>query len=471
MSMTSIYNKRNAGKVFSFLLITLGIGLVAMRTGIFWDNTTFVSAMGGALYDNGITAWGSIPAESDPGHPPFIATLMAASWRLFGRSLAVSHAVLLPFVFGILWQSWDLCCFFFRKTGDAVAAFVLVISDATLLSQMTLVTTEVPLVFFFLLALNGLLRGSQWRKAVGLSFLGIVSLRGMMLCGGLFVVDLFLNRAFIKWKAYAVGCLPAVAFIAWRMACKGWVISNPAGTWGDATGYGSLVGFFRNLSWNIAVVGQRFADFGRIVPLLFVAFTLVFRRGWRSVRYREMLAVAIGSTCVVWGISLFIVNPIGHRYFTVSYMLFALLAAAMLREYLHSKILYCAMLAALLAGNFVIYPDKMAQGWDASLAQLNYWGVRRDMMDYIDGKKIEVAEVATFFPNNGEVDGVDLNGDRRVWADFTGRENYVFYSNVFNLPDETIDAIHRNYRLVKRFCKMGVRAELYEISPGRSPGR
>lgn len=56
MSMTSIYNKRNVGKAFSFLLITLGIGLVAMRTGIFWDNTTFVSAMGGALYDNGITA-------------------------------------------------------------------------------------------------------------------------------------------------------------------------------------------------------------------------------------------------------------------------------------------------------------------------------------------------------------------------------------------------------------------------------
>ena len=149
-------------KILIFGLLTLLIGVAGLQTGIFWDNTTFVSAMGNALYENGIFTWGSIPTATDPGHPPFIATLMAASWSIFGRSLMVSHLVLLPFVFGILWQVWDLCSYYFNRRSDTIAAFLFVIADATLLSQMTLVTTEVPLIFFFLLALNGMLRGCMW---------------------------------------------------------------------------------------------------------------------------------------------------------------------------------------------------------------------------------------------------------------------------------------------------------------------
>ncbi|WP_455095065.1 ArnT family glycosyltransferase [Prevotella koreensis] len=449
-------------KILIFGLLTLLIGIAGLHTGIFWDNTTFVSAMGNALYENGIFAWGSIPTATDPGHPPFIATLMAASWSIFGRSLMVSHLVLLPFVFGILWQVWDLCSYYFNRRSDTIAAFLFVIADATLLSQMTLVTTEVPLMFFFLLTLNGMLRDCMWKKSLGLAFLGIVSLRGMMLCGGLFLVDLFLHRGFIKWKSYVIGSLPALIFIVWRLIFKGWIISNPESTWGDATGYGSLIGFFKNFSWNIAVVVQRFIDFGRIVPLLFIVITLLLRRGWKNIQYRNILVVAIGSTSVVWGISLFIVNPIGHRYFTVSYLLLALLAVMMLREYVRRKAIYFFMLLALIAGNFIVYPDKMAQGWDSSLAQLNYWDVRRDMIDYIDDRKIDVKNVATFFPNNGEIDGVDLNNDHRQWADFTGKEQYVFYSNVFNLSDEEIELIKRDYRMMKQFSKMGVRTELYK---------
>lgn len=442
-----------------------------MHTGIFWDNTTFISAMGNALYENGIFAWGSIPVATDPGHPPFIATLMAASWKVFGRSLTVSHIVLLPFVFGILWQIWSLCAHYFSDRKSAVAAFVLMVSDATLLSQMTLVTTEVPLMFFFLLSLNGLLRRCAWQKTLGLAFLGIVSLRGMMLCGGLFLVDVFLNRKSLEWKPYVVGAFPAALFIGWRLSVKGWIISNPESTWGDATGYGSPVGFMNNFVWNVAVIGQRFADLGRIVPLLFIIATFLLRKGWREKTYRDVLVMALGSTSVVWGMSLFIVNPIGHRYFTAGYVLLALLAVMMLREYTRRKAIYVLMLAALIAGNFIIYPDRMAQGWDASLAHLNYWHVRRDMIDYIDERKIDVSEVATFFPNNGEIDGVELNGDHRQWADFTGTERYVLYSNVFNLSDDDMEIIGRKYRMVKQFSRMGVRTELYVLSSSSSQPR
>ena len=55
---------------------TLLVAIIGMRTGIFWDNTTFVTSMGNALYDNGIFAWGSFPIDFDPGHPPFLLLLL-----------------------------------------------------------------------------------------------------------------------------------------------------------------------------------------------------------------------------------------------------------------------------------------------------------------------------------------------------------------------------------------------------------
>lgn len=443
--------------IFTFLVAIIGI-----RTGIFWDNTTFVSAMGNVLYENGIFAWESFPVSSDPGHPPFIATLMAATWHIFGKSLLFSHIVIIPFIFGLLWQIWNTCEFFIDNEKEKIFAFLLVSVDATLLSQMTLVTTEVPLLFFFFIALNGLLREKLWLKALGLMLLGIVSLRGMMLCGGLFIVDIILNKRSIKWQPYVIGALPAVAYIIWRLTFKGWIISNPESNWGEAFGYMSLSGFLKNFLWNIAVIGQRFLDFGRAVPLLLILFTIVLRRGWKNESYKKLFIIALGSTSLIWIVSLFIVNPIGHRYFTVSYILLLLLAFMMLREYAHRWVVYCVLIISLLAGNLIVYPDKMAQGWDSSLAQLHYWGVRRDVINYIEKEDIEINKIATFFPNGGEIDYVDLNNDHRKWAEFTGKEQYVFYSNVFNLSDEEIETIHSDYRLIQSFSSFGVRTELYE---------
>lgn len=456
-------------KILIIGIFTFIIAIIGFNTGIFWDNTTFVSAMGNVLYENGIFAWGSIPASSDPGHPPFIATLLSAAWHIFGKSLLISHIVIIPFIFGLLWQIWNTCDYFIDNNKEKILAFLLVSADATLLSQMTLVTTEIPLLFFFFLALNGLLRKKYWLKVFGLMLLGIVSLRGMMLCGGLFIVDIILNKRSIKWQPYVIGALSAVAFIIWRLAFKGWIISNPESNWGDAFGYMSLSGFLKNFLWNIAVIGQRFLDFGRAVPLLLILFTIVLRRGWKNESYKKLFIIALGSTSLIWIVSLFIVNPIGHRYFTVSYILLLLLAFMMLREYAHRWVVYCVLIISLLAGNFIVYPDKMAQGWDASLAQLHYWGVRRDMIDYIDKEKIDIKNIATFFPNGGEIDNVDLNNDHRRWAEFTGNEPYVFYSNVFNLSDEEIDLIHRDYRLVQSFSSFGVRTELYEKKEEQTP--
>ena len=56
---------------------------------------------------------------------------------------------------------------------------------------------------------------------------------------------------------------------------------------------------------------------------------------------------------------------------------------------------------------------------------------------------------------------VDLSGDLRSFSDtFTGNEEYVFYSNVFNLSDKDYYILENNYHLTKRFEKALVHVDI-----------
>lgn len=43
---------------------------------------------------------------------------------------------------------------------------------------------------------------------------------------------------------------------------------------------------------------------------------------------------------------------------------------------------------------------------------------------------------------------------------FTGKSNFVMYSNVYNVSDEVIDHLSENYTVVQSFEKMNVRIEI-----------
>ena len=75
-------------KIIFSLITTVIIGVIGLNTGVFWDNVIFISQMGDALYHHGILSWGSIPVEHDPGHPPFVASIMVLFWYIFGKSLS-----------------------------------------------------------------------------------------------------------------------------------------------------------------------------------------------------------------------------------------------------------------------------------------------------------------------------------------------------------------------------------------------
>ncbi|MHA7057828.1 hypothetical protein ACWGOQ_0011445 [Aquimarina sp. M1] len=455
-------------------LLTLSVFIVlfSLDIGMFWDNVLYGSKIGDHLFQESPFNWESIPLYIDNGHPPFLATLLAISWELFGKSLATSHWIMLPFIFGLLSQLYYFICFFIKGKYLKLIAFIFVIADPTLLSQFVLVGPEIIQLFFFFLALNSIMRNNTYLKIIGLSFLGIITFRGMMLCSGLFIIDILLFTLIKKQKlkhffskeiilTYLIASIPACVYIFWRYLTKGWIISHPLEIWGNALEFSSINDFLRNFGRNILVLGYQFTDFGRIVLLLFILITFYIKRkkiNWAE--YNYLLIISIFSTITIYSTSLILRNTMGHRYYIISYLSFALLSFILIKEYKMKKIIFSGMLGSLVLGNFIVYPDSFAQGWDSSLAHLSYWGIRKEAIHYMDQHKLPIIKTASFFPNDTSIDHIDLNGDMRTFKNFSGNEIYVFYSNVYNLSDMELQELDKNYYPLKSFKKNNVRIEI-----------
>lgn len=448
----------------------------SIKIGIFWDNIVFVSKMSDALYKNGVFDWMAISADIDPGHPPLLATYIASLWKLLGKSLWVSHLAMLPFVYGFLYQLFIFIDQFIKDKWLSFLAFLLVVADPTLLAQLITVNFEVIQLFFFFLSLNALINNNHFLKCIGLALLSIVSYRGMMLAAGIFLIDIlihvFINKnsfkSFFNKKnitVYFLGAIPALAYIIWRLIMKGWIISNPLQPWGNAMDYTSSSGFLLNFIRNIAVLIHRYLDFGRFTIFIFiVVMFIMYQRKIFSKNLKILLIIALGSVFAIISASLVLNDPMGHRYFIPSYLSFALLAFILLKDHIVNKTarisIYLLLVSSLVIGNFIIYPDKISQGWDASLAHIPYWHLREEAIKYLDHNDIPIHKTASFFPNDTSIDNVELNNDDRSFQAFTGKEDYVLYSNVFNVKDARFKLLNENYSILSVFKNNGVRVEI-----------
>jgi hypothetical protein len=444
------------------------------EVGLFWDNVLFAGKISNWLYENRTFHW-NLPDELDTGHPPLLATYLVIFWHLIGKSLATTHWLLFPFVWGLLYQLYLFVDYFFAgEKTEKWWAFLLVVADATLLSQFVLVTPEIIQLFLFFTAINALLRQNKLILACALAGLSLVSYRGMVFASSIFLIDFSLycsNRdahflrffSVQKILVYGVSVLPAVSYLLFRMANKGWIRSNPSGHWVDAWGFASFSDFMINFLKNNVILWQRMADFGRIFIIVAILLLLYQNRYlFQKKNVNTLFILWLGATLPIAILSVLIVNPMGHRYFIPSYLIAALLFFVLLQHISSKKIVYAIALTVLLLGNFIVYPDKMAQGWDASLAHLPYWKLRKEAIIYLEQQQIELEQVATFFPNYTTIDNVELNGDRRSFSKFSGKEKYVFYSNVYNLSDNEFDKLYNNYELVKTFRIAFIRVEIWK---------
>jgi hypothetical protein len=453
-----------------FITLSILIPLAFQNSGFFWDNVTFGYKMGNHLFYNGLFNF-HFPNEFDPGHPPFLAFILASSWKLFGKNLLVSHIALTPFIYGFFVQLFLFCKQFTKSKRQSYFAFLLVVLDPTISAQLVLISPEVIQVFFFLLVVNNLHK-NYILKTLGLFFLAIVTYRSMMLFAGIFLYEvvhhLWLSRhnlpSFFSKKTilcYGFGAIPAFSYIFFRLSGKGWLQTHPDSPWESLWHFASFGEFLKNC----IVLVHRYLDFGRIAIFIVLIGLLLFQRKiFLDKKNKKLLLLAFSSVFFVASISLVAINPFGHRYFIVSYLIFALVAfrGLSLLPRKRKKLVYGLLIASLVSGNLWVYPREISQGWDASLAHVPYFELRQKAIQYLDENNIPIHKTGTFFPNGGKIDKIDLSNDSRAFLNFKAEEPYVFYSNVYNLSDGEISLIDANYKTIKVFRSGTVKIEILQ---------
>jgi hypothetical protein len=439
---------------------------------MFWDNVLFASKMGNELFTNALFNW-TMPDSFDPGHPPFLGFLLAIFWKILGHKLWVSHLLMLPFIIGFFYQLFEFTGYFIQKQRFVFFAFLLIIADPTVATSFVLVNPEIIILFFFFLAVNGILKQKYSLKFIGLFFLSIITFRSMMLFAGIFIFDILNKRYFHKQKLkaflnfkfllfYFLASLPAFLFVSWRLATKGWLQTHPASPWVSLWQIASPEIFLKNC----VVLIWRYLDFGRIFIFLFliISFLIFGKKIFKSLKNKQLLGVSICAVIFIIMTSLFATNTFGHRYFIVSYIGFILFSFVLIDEFYKSKkLVFGLLLLGLLSGNFWIYPKKIAQGWDATLAHIPYHSLRLEAIDYLNKEHIEIKEVASFFPNYTTLDFVDFSGDQRSFSKFNGKNKYVFYATVFNLSDEELELLEQNYSKLKKFNNFNITITIYTL--------
>jgi hypothetical protein len=458
---------RNKILLAAAYLIILALQLSNLGNAFFWDTTQLAADHANFFYSTGFSSW-LLPDAIDSGHIPAFGFYIALVWKIFGRTLIASHLAMVPFAIGAVWQLYRLCRKFIPIEFAGIA-LLLVLADPTLLSQFTLVSPDVPLVFFFLLGTNAVLENRKYMLAIGAFFLFLTSMRGMMVTVCLLLLDLYCNFSFTDKRRLAVDLLKRsilylpslilfLIFNACHFARKGWIGYHKDSPWADCFAPVDFKGFL----FNIGIYGWRLLDFGRIgIWLIFV--WLVFRPGktvWRDKTTRLLFLFALSLMVFLPANMLWAKNLLAHRYLIPIYLIFALLTAAMLfgsaLKRTTKLIVSAIWLAVLVSGNFWIYPPKVAKGWDSTLAHLPYYKLRNQAIAYLEEQRIDFKDVQSFFPNVHSRDLLELNRDHRNFDNYTGQSRYVFYSNIYNLDDAVYDQLFARYRCVKAFENHGV---------------
>jgi hypothetical protein len=467
---------RQQKNLFPFYLFITILVLSTSNCTFFWDKDILISRQAFWFFENGFKL--ILPQEIDSGHPPFMGMLLAFLWKFFGKTLIVGHLAMLPFALGLVWQSYKFLNYFI-KSKYVYLALVLVLIDTSILTQVIILTGDLLILFFFLLCINSILNNKKLLLAIGSVGLGISSARGMISCIIIILFHLYFIIEQKGWKniirhSFSISYLyiPSVAcsggYLLYHYFHTGWMGYDPANSnWAGCFELVNFQGFVRN----IFILFWRLIDFGRIfIWLLAGYFFYLFIKGIIHIdRNIKLLSFLFIISIIIYSPMMLIYKVLnGHRYILPVFIIFSALVTYILFEKMSGQKLkywiFSILLVGLISGNFWVYPDKIAKGWDATLAHIPYYKLRVQMIKYIDDQNIPFTSIGSDTPNTTKMKFVDLSDDERSFQikDFNNNQ-YIFYSNIYNtFTDSELQVLKENWIPVKEFRLLQVYVKLYK---------
>jgi hypothetical protein len=462
---------RKIYRTILFFAIALIFNLLSSNNFFFWDTISQISIPANWYYDNNFRYF-FVPDEATTGHPAFAGMYLAIVWKLFGQSLLISHLAFFPFIFGILYQLFQYVERSQEKDLIKWLIFIFVILDPTLVSQLSLMTFDVIQVFLFLWCINSIIDKKGIQLSIAFIAICMTSLRGMICGGGILIFNFFFEyiatrRISVKTLlSYLPGILLSLLFFSLFYFNKHWIIHNAVSNkWAQSSELASPSEIIRN----IGIFGWRLIDYGRIglwSVFALILFKLIRKKTIENYFFNNTMLIAITQFIVFFPVCIFYRNPFGHRYLLPIIIPVAIITAFWVLKFSKLRwLLFFLISAVLFSGWFWVYPDKIAQGWDATPAHWPYYRIRKEMLNYLEYEKIHVSDIGSFFPNTKSFRLTDLSDNDLTFNDDENlKAEYVLFSNVFNKKDEIIDELFQsgNWIQVKTISRRHVYMILFK---------
>jgi len=499
------------------ILNRLGYGLaglivfMSLPLPFFWDSILLGSEVGQHFVQNGLWAW-ILPPQLDSGHPPAFGWYLALWWTALGPTLPVAHLAMLP-VLLLIWGSfYRLLRLLLPHASQQSAHWIgagLLLLEPTFAAQAIHVGPDLVLLGLYLSALVCLLERRPAVLSLLLLAMGMTSLRGCLGMAALWVTAFALawpagasagkktdsrqpfrqpfrqlfrqpfrqhsRQPFrqLNWLLlpFGLAALGLVAWFSYHASQTGWVLANPDSAWSANQKWAGFEGILRN----VGLIVWRLLDFGRLV--LWVPGLLWMLTLWRA---KEPIQRQERRMLLVFGIPLLVLslaflpfaNPVAHRYFLVVFVLALPWFAYRIHllDPTRSRFYGIAILSMLAFGHRWIYPDKVAQGWDASLAHLPYFSLMSQAWSEIPDPEAVYTEFPLYKPMQSVRPGSQQKRTsfKKAEGDWLSHD-YVLYSNIINdIPHGTYDQITNTWPLQREWERGKVFIRLYR-RPGMEP--
>ncbi|MDO9152977.1 MAG: hypothetical protein Q7U47_04600 [Paludibacter sp.] len=474
---------KNILALFLIICVYTLLTLISANNGYFWDNIQLVSIQAHRFYDFGFKLLFSTSVYAPESisatgyHPPLIGLITAGLWKIFSYKLWVSHVFTFILAIILIFNLWKLLKMFFEEKFLGWVLMI-VLLEASLLTQFAIVSPDFFLFTAFIISLRGILERKQWLTAIGVFFLCFVSMRGVFAGVILYLVHVVIallhnddtnSKIKIIFKK-SLPFLPAfillIFYYSFYLYLHGWFFThNPS--------YSEHY----ILPQNVAEIVKHFAEFvlrsvenGRIIIWILGVYTLIKilnskEKLMLDIKFLFWLFVSLNSLYIVF---IFISRmPFSARYFIPQFFLLTLLTLWGVIRFVNNKKhiqwVFILILLFELTGHCWIYPEKIAKSWENTLAHLPYYQLRNECFNYIDQKGLNYADISAGFCLYGNRKFVEMKNEDKIVGNEPIRK-YFIYSNISNLNDSLLNDLNINshWKPLKKFQSGFVKIILYQ---------
>ena len=299
-----------------------------------WDSAGYVVHTARQFLETNFNPLVPSDEYTDFAHPPFFVALLAASWKIFGESLLVSHFLNFIFAFLVLFYTYLLGKELIKDkiTGSLVGFFagVVLLLTPVFLAQLGIIYVEIPAAAFAVMTVYYALK----KNLLGYLISGILLVLTKEIAIFVILIILaviFLNKISLwlrkKEKVDLVGLVktifiwatPLYILFLWFLYHKiisGWWLVIPGRELGRGVSLGRIAAVFKFL----------FLEQWRWILTFFIVFSGFFMVSKRDLRenllnFKILLIVLILiGTALIFGLTEFL-----HRYIILGLPFFFLL--------------------------------------------------------------------------------------------------------------------------------------------------